>query len=251
MYWRIFSEATVRATDFQETIREGAKGIESTRAPPSSGEVKASRATQDIYTATSDFARDVVKEDRSAFTSQLSSKTKGIKHGETRVVAIYAPQKIYLFIADGYMTGKIGKILSSGTADIQQIATARKDILNEIDTDTEIANLWTKAISNSRGRSGSDISLSAQRRVQNAADDRVSRSKSRSDVGGNNEQSGRNNYSIEEIDAILKPLKEMYGVDDSGIKASRTSKSAEEITRARALVQRRSGSRSPATATVI
>lgn len=227
-----FDGAEIRATDFQDTIRDGAKNLQNTRAPPNNSGVKASRSTPDIYTATSEFAKNVVKEDRSAFTDQLSSKTKRIGRGKPRVIAIYAPQNIYLFVADGYMTGKIGKILSSRTADIKQVATARKDILNEIDTDTEIANLWTKAISNSRGRTRSDISLSSRRRVENAADDRLSRGESRGDVRGNNEQGGRNNYSVEEIDAILKPLKEMYGVDDRGVKASRTSKSAEEIAQA-------------------
>ena len=226
-----FDAAEIRATDFQETIREGAKGIESTRAPPSSSEVKASRATQDIYTATSDFARDVIKEDRSAFTSQLSSKTKGIKHGETRVVAIYAPRNIYLFIADGYMTGNIGKTLSS-SADIKQVAIARKDAFNEINSDTEIADLWSQPISIAGRRSGGDISVHAQRRSANARNDILPADTSERDIRGNNEQSGRNNYSVEEIDVILKPLKEMYGVDDSGIKASRTSKSAEEIAKA-------------------
>jgi hypothetical protein len=33
----------------------------------------------------------------------------------------------------------------------------------------------------------------------------------------------------EEIDAILQPLKEMYGVDDAGIKASRSLKSPEDV----------------------
>ena len=156
------SEAEVRATEFSEDIRDGSKNIESTRAPPSNGEVMASRKNGDLYTATDDFYRKVGWEERSAFTSQLSSKTKGIKKGKTRVVQIYTGENIYLFVADGYMTGKIGKILSTQTADINQIIEARKDILNEIDADTEIANLWVEAISNNRKRPGSNISIDVQ-----------------------------------------------------------------------------------------
>ena len=55
---------------------------------------------------------------------------------------------------------------------------------------------------------------------------------------GNNKSDAANNsrsvpeHTAEEIDAILIPLKKMYGVDDAGIKASRSLKSPQEIAQA-------------------
>ena len=130
------------------------------------------------------------------------------------------------------MTGKIGKVLSTQTADINQIIEARKDILNEIDTDTEIASLWVEAISNNGRGSGSNISLNAQGRSDNAANDRISGISPRSNGGRNNRQSRQIDHSPQEIDAILQPLKEMYGFDGADIKASRSLKSPEDVAQA-------------------
>ena len=60
-----------------------------------------------IYTSTKKFAKAVSKEDRSAFTKHLSSLTKDMSPGEFRMVEVHGANRIYFFLADGYMTGDV------------------------------------------------------------------------------------------------------------------------------------------------
>ena len=81
--------------------------------------------TDELFTATRDFARQVYKEDRSDFSRWLANKTMGMKPGEIRTTSMYCRTKTNVFCATGYMKGFI---LSSEKID--NIA-ARRDLRKE------------------------------------------------------------------------------------------------------------------------
>ena len=78
--------------------------------------------TNELFTASKDFARQVDKDDRGVFTTWLANKTEGMLPGETRAIHIYCYKAVYAFYATGYMKGYI---LSSQNIDT---IAARRDL---------------------------------------------------------------------------------------------------------------------------
>ena len=60
-----------------------------------------------MYTATSNFKRDVTPNDRDEFPRKLANKTSGMADGEVKTIHIYCSEKVYTFVANGYMQGYI------------------------------------------------------------------------------------------------------------------------------------------------
>lgn len=223
------SDVEVRATEFGEDIREGAKNIESARAPPSSGEVKASRYSKDIYTATDDYIRDVIKEDRHAFARSLANQTTELKNGSNAVIEIFGAKRIYIFRADGFMTGEVLKSISNKRPTLYK--KAREEYLNEIERSGEGPALWSE-LDSSETRSDPNHTGFFGHRGSTNANDILSEKSPSGDSSRSDERSGGYNHSAQEIDTILESLKKMYGADDAGIKASRSLKSPEDVAQA-------------------
>ncbi len=160
----------------------------------------------EIFTATSAFTKQVYKEDRGDFSRWLANKTEGMLLGETREIHIYCYKAVYAFYATGYMKGFI---LSSQKID--NIA-ARRDLRKGYKNGTykvgESIDTYAGKNRSNRGGSGSDFSVleNGGTTIQDAG---FPSQQSES------EQSGdfapiRRDLSWQEIEVILKELKEKY-----------------------------------------
>lgn len=163
----------------------------------------------DLYTSTAEFIREVPSGARSDFARSLANKTTEINEGETKLVYINAGGKVYAFLADGYMTRRI---LSSSANNIH-ILKERDDYANGTKSNRKDPNRWIKRVSDLRGESASNISVLESRR-RSVGNDQIFDEESRSNRAGDTERVRENSYSEEEIDRIVKQLKELYGLNE-------------------------------------
>lgn len=231
------SDAAVRATEFSEDIREGAKNIESARAPPSSGEVKASRNSAERNRALR----------KGEMVNQFRNKVNWTEYYEAIKAKEYSP--------DLYDDGDTAILCLKGQTLILEMQTNGEFSVIGI---KEVANHGQNEIKNrdnriESGKFDSDNGRAQLSGMRNRHGDRSDRHSHRSDESSragrksdtgelrsqsNNKGNATNNsrsvpkYTAEEIDAILIPLKKKYGVDDAGIKASRSLKSPQDVARA-------------------
>ncbi|MBO5294433.1 MAG: hypothetical protein J6B71_04220, partial [Clostridia bacterium] len=163
------------------------------------------------YTATNAFVQEVTHGDRHTFARSLANKTSGIVDGDTKTVQIYCRDKVYTFVANGYMQGYV-----SMSEDVDVIEARKRRFKeyheNDFDTDREVVSLWSKPISDQSGGQANDVSISSRRR-RSAFDDSLPKDTSGSTREGNNERVRENTYSQKEIDKIVNKLREMYGLD--------------------------------------
>lgn len=163
------------------------------------------------FTATDAYVQEVSRSDRHSFARSLANKTSGIADGETKTIQIYCRDKVYTFVANGYMKGYIS------TSEYVDVIDARKRRFEEyyengFDTNGTVVSLWSKPISDqSRGQTD-DVSISSRGRGS-AFDDSLFENTSDSTREGNNERVRENTYSQKEIDEIVYKLRDMYGLD--------------------------------------
>lgn len=162
--------------------------------------------TEELFTASNDFARQIYKEDRSVFTTWLSNKTKGMLPGETREIHIYCYKAVYAFYATDHMKGFI--LSSQKIDDITVRRDLRKGDKNGTDKTGESTDTYVgKNRSNRRG-SGSDFSVleNGGTAIQDAG---LSSQQSEGEQSGDFAQI-RGDLSWEEIEGILRELKDKY-----------------------------------------
>ena len=165
-----------------------------------------------MYTATAEYQREVTWEDKHTFARSLANKTSGMADGETRTIHIYCRNKVYTFVASGYMQGYISM------SEFVNVIEARKRRFeeyygNDFDSNGAIASLWAEPIPDQQGRQTDDAWISSGRRGS-TFDDSLLEDTSNSGREGNNERVRENTYSQEEVDEIVKQLRALYGLDN-------------------------------------
>ncbi|MBE6656256.1 MAG: hypothetical protein E7609_05260 [Ruminococcaceae bacterium] len=194
---------------------------ETDKPPTRNADIRFSRKArggdgEDLYIATDQFAQEVASEDRDSFARSLANKTADIAEGEERTVAIYAGS-VYVFKADGYMHGTMLRV-NDGKA-------SRKERINAINNDREIADVWTEPHrSSGRGRGGNLLGIGDGRGTNE--NDYVSQRKSARNQPGDSERAGENHrtYTSAEIAEILRKLKTLYGIPEQTAKAKASKK---------------------------
>jgi hypothetical protein len=161
-----------------------------------------------LYTATGDFLREVAYNDRHAFARSLAYKTSGMADGEIRNIIIYSTAKVYVFRADGYMHGEM---ITSFSANNKQML---EDIANEydkIDQSSENASLWAETFQSDEGGRGGNSGIYGRGRSDSF--DTLYEDASGSHTSGDPERERPALRTKEEIDEIIKKLRDMYGFD--------------------------------------
>ena len=168
---------------------------------------------EDLYTATDDFIRDVLPQDRHAFARSLANKTTGMTKGEIRTIYVSG----YVFEADGYMHGEVLGPYNSKT---KKMLEAKSNRYDEIDKNRGYASLWSEIeVWNAERGVGSDSDLSYRRR--SSADDRLFDESSERNASGDNERIRQTVKTEAEIDEIVNKLRQMYDLAPVDNKYSR------------------------------
>ena len=161
-----------------------------------------------LYNATKDFTREVAPNDRKAFARSLANKTSDMVDGEVRTVWIYSTAKVYLFRADGYMHGDV---IRSFSADNKQMLEDIGNEYDKIDQSTENASLWSETVQSDEGGLRSYSSVFGRGRSDPS--DTLYEDSSGSDTSRYTERERPNPRTKEEVDEIVKKLRDMYGLD--------------------------------------
>ena len=159
----------------------------------------------DLYTSTAEFVREVSSGVRSDFARSLANKTSDMYEGEIRTIYISG----YIFEADGYMHGHI---LAPYNEKTKKLLEAKESGYSEINKDREGASVWTEAVQYAENGSRGNSDLSG--RSRSSADDTLLSTSSRRDSSGNNERVWQTFKTEEELDRIVKQLKELYGLSE-------------------------------------
>lgn len=112
-------------------------------------------------------------------------------HGTARA------DRLYLFEADGYMSGHIVEKINLNTK-AKYARDARKEFLRGTDKNSKIAGLWSDTVSNIRGESGNGVSVPARERGKNAGNDQISRTEREGDGAGNYDGTGEDFEDVSE-----------------------------------------------------
>lgn len=199
----------------QKAVSEG-KANQTRGSPEAEG--KASREISDLFTLTYEYKWEVTTQDKKTFARSLANKTSGINDGDIKTIHIYCKDKVYTFVATGYMKGHI--VLSENT----DVIELRKNFFEEyyeenVNTNRTIAGLWAEPVPNQQGRQVDDVGIPS-RRGGPIVDDLLSENPPSSNRKRNNERVWENTYSEEDAKQIVQQLKELYGIETTG-KASR------------------------------
>ena len=165
-----------------------------------------------LYTATDAYQREVTWRDKHTFARSLANKTSGMADGETRTIHIYCRNKVYTFVASGYMEGYISM------SEFVNVIEARKRRFeeyyeNDFDSNGAVVSLWAEPIPNQPGGQTDDAWIPSGR-GGSTFDDSLLEDTSNSERERNNERVRENTYSQEEVDEIIKQLRALYGVDN-------------------------------------
>ena len=193
----LYSKVLEKAKQYSSTAGEAVEG-------------KASRETEDLYTATDAFNKEVAYGDRRAFARSLAHQTTGMSKGEIRTIYIKSTAKVYAFRADGYMHGEM--IENFSQSKYEKIIEARKEYLNEIISDRKTADLWLTPISDIGTESRGDISLS-EGRGRSTPNDLLPKNTSERNRTRDTEREWTNPRTEEEYHEIVNKLREMYGLE--------------------------------------
>ena len=156
--------------------------------------------------STAEFYRDVPYGARENFMLHLAKATNNIPDGEIRFVYVNG----YIFEADGYMHGKMIQVYN------EYEEVSMEEMRNEyiqIKQDSKIAGLWTKSIRSEYRRRSGDNSV-FERRSRPIVDDRLSNKSPRSNAARNTERERETTYSAEEVDELVRKLKEKFYATD-------------------------------------
>ena len=212
------NEITKLEAKFKEMLKEGLKS----EAPgetntvlsytPDDGIDNSNENDYNIYTSSDEYIREVTPTDRRFFSRKLANKTAFLEDGDIETVHLYCPEKVYTFVANGYMKGYVYK-----SETIRALETKKmryEDYYGRINSDGKTVSLWSQPISNQSRRPIDDVSDARGGRRPNA-DDILSKDTSGSARKGNYERVWENTYSQEEVNEIIRQLREMYGYADS------------------------------------
>lgn len=158
------------------------------------------------YTSSDEYIREVTQTDRKFFPRKLANKTTFLKDGDVEFVYIYCPDKMYTFVANGYMKGYVYK-----SETIRALETKKRryeDYYGRINSDRKTVSLWSQPISNQSGGQADNISHS-RRRGGPAPDDLLLEDTSGSTGTGYTERIRENTYSQEEVNEIIRQLREI------------------------------------------
>ena len=171
-------------------------------------EAKKEYNISDLYTATDEFVKEVAEVDRHSFARSLANKISGMSGGDSKTIHIYCRDKVYTFVANGYMKGYI-----SMSEPVEKLNVSKRRFAeyyeNNIDSNRTTVSLLSQPISNQSGRQVGDALFSSGRRGP-VIDDSFSKDSSDSTRAGYNERVRENTYSEEEIDEIVRRLREMH-----------------------------------------
>lgn len=169
----------------------------------------------ELYTATSDFARKVAPKDKNEFSRWLANKTLNHNGKEIKIIKIYCPENTYVFLATGYMKGRLLKVISSKY--IESIEELRREFKNEIDGNAEIADLWFDTLSSGRRDAEWYISLDGDQRTTSGYDSFSSDTRERN--GTRDNRTGRADYTkdLKEATRLLEEFKQKFGWADSDL----------------------------------
>lgn len=185
--------------------------------------------SNDLYTSTPDFVKEVSYADRASFSRSLANKTSGMKEGETKSLAIYCPSKVYFFEADGYMHGIIYRAVS--TQNEKTINDIRKIWKNGSNTNVDSIDSLANAFASKRRRTNINSIATGDGRGANSSYG-LSLREQDSYTRRDNERS-RSDYKIdhEEVKRIVKELRALYGSNSNDIKHSHKATSdADRVT---------------------
>ena len=182
------------------------------------GEGKASKEISDLFTLTDEYKWGVTTQDKKTFARSLANKISGMNDGDIKTIHIYCKDKVYTFMATGYMKGHI--VLSENT----NVIELRKNFFEEyyeenVNANRTIVGLWAEPVPNQQGRQVDDVGIPS-RRGGPIVDDLLSKNPPPSNRERNNERVWENTYSEEEVKQIVQQLKKLYSIETTG-KASR------------------------------
>ena len=155
--------------------------------------------------STAEFYRDVPYGARENFMLHLAKATNNIPNGEIRFVYING----YIFETDGFMSGHIVGPYDENT---KKLLERKRVVYGQINKNRSGAAVWSKAIRNA-GRRGSD-NIGVSRRGRSSADDRLLGISSGGDAQGNTGRIRQTTYSAEEIEELVRKLKEKFDATD-------------------------------------
>lgn len=169
---------------------------------------------KDIYTSKRQFVKEVAREDRSAFTKHLSSLTKDMNPGEVRLVEVNGASRIYLFIADGYMSGTMYRSISNKRLGLYR--KFREDFYNGVEQNREGDALWAEFDTDKAG-TDLDVFSGFGYAGKTVSDDLFFEETSGSNGERYKASGGTHNYSDSEIDDLIRKARETvesFGKDE-------------------------------------
>ena len=165
------------------------------------------------YTSSDEYIREVTPTDRRFFPRKLANKTAFLEDGDIETVHLYCPEKVYTFVANGYMKGYISKSEKASKLEARKRRYEKYDG-NRVNVHRTVIDVWSEPVPNQSRRPIDNVSDARGGRRPNA-DDILSKDTSGSARKGNYERVWENTYSQEEVNGIIRQLREMYGYANS------------------------------------
>ena len=195
--------------------------------------------SDELYTASDEFIRDVAPRDRHDFSLSLSKQTNGMKSNTTKTISIKCLDRIYIFKANGYMQGSVIDYISSNSKEVLAGRSFEND--REKSNNRRLTGIWADLDAIEHRGQEDRVSILENKRSK-SRDDSISDSEQRSN-GTRDNGRVRENYreTQKEIDEIVKKLREMYvesGEDQQNIRLSRAATPTAEHNRYLSAVQK-------------
>lgn len=162
-----------------------------------------------IYTATRAFLADVHFGDRESFSLSLSKQTSGMKNGERRICSMKGNDRVYYFMATGYMQG----YMITKKDVVADAGIHMEDQYARINGSTRGLALWIKYKQLRKAKSNRPH-VPAGGRGATATDGLLSNGSSASKRGGHNDggSSDIRIYTNEEVEDLIQKLKQVYDI---------------------------------------
>ena len=179
-----------------------------------------------LYNSSVEYQREVTRRDKSTFARSLANNTSDMADGDYKLISIKCHDKIYYFGADGYMSGRIvhSKDVNGYKAKEKGIDEYSRAWINK---DREIASLWAESVQGEQ-RGYEDDSDSIGRGRSNSfgtlSEDPYERYTSRY-----TERDRATFESKEEIDEIIRQLRELHGLDTEKVSETLAEDQTNEI----------------------
>ena len=166
-----------------------------------------------LYTTTNEYQREVTLNDKHSFARFLADETSEMADGDYKLLYIRCYDKIYCFSADGYMRGRIvhSKYVNKKKNKERSIDEYSRTWINK---DREIASLWAEPVQGEQGGYEGDSAILGGRGRSDSYDT-LSEDPSERYTARYTERERQTFETKEEIDEIVKKLREMYGLDDN------------------------------------